>query len=169
MLDGGLSIGSWFSVSSRACFCSAAGSGGRAGAPHAVSLGFYLAAYAFGGFFTLRDAVQSLWAKRFDIDTLMLVAAGAAALGDWAEGALLLFPVQPRARAGTFGDGPGATGDRSAGRLAPKTALVRRDGAEVEVPVEELLRGDKSSSNPASACRPTAMSSRAPRPWTSRQ
>ena len=26
--------------------------------------------------------------------------------------------------------------------LAPKTALVRRDGAEVEVPVEELLRGD---------------------------
>ena len=27
--------------------------------------------------------------------------------------------------------------------LAPKTALVRRDGAEVEVPVEELLRGDE--------------------------
>ena len=117
--------------------------GGWAGAPHAVSLGLYLAAYAFGGFFTLRDAGQSLWAKRFDIDTLMLVAAaGAAALGDWAEGALLLFlfslghalehSAMDRARRAI----------EALADLAPKTALVRRDGTEVEVPVEELLRGD---------------------------
>lgn len=117
--------------------------GGLAGAPHAVSLGLYLAAYAFGGFFTARDAVQSLWAKRFDIDTLMLVAAaGAAALGEWAEGALLLFlfslghalehSAMDRARRAI----------EALADLAPKTALVRRDGAEVEVPVEELLRGD---------------------------
>ena len=31
--------------------------GGQAGAPYAASLGLYLAAYAFGGFFTVRDAV----------------------------------------------------------------------------------------------------------------
>ena len=118
--------------------------GGLAGAPNAVSLGLYLAAYAVGGFFTLRDAVQSLWAKRFDIDTLMLVAAaGAAALGHWAEGALLLFlfslghalehSAMDRARKAI----------EALADLAPKTALVRRDGAEVEVPVEELLRGDE--------------------------
>ncbi len=118
--------------------------GGLAGASNAVSIGFYLAAYAVGGFFTLRDAVQSLWAKRFDIDTLMLVAAaGAAALGHWAEGALLLFlfslghalehSAMDRARKAI----------EALADLAPKTALVRRDGAEVEVPVEELLRGDK--------------------------
>lgn len=117
--------------------------GGLAGAPYAVSLGFYLAAYACGGFFTLRDAVQSLWAKRFDIDTLMLVAAvGAAAIGDWAEGALLLFlfslghalehSAMDRARHAI----------EALADLAPKTALVRRDGAEVEIAVEELLRGD---------------------------
>ena len=117
--------------------------GGLAGAPNAASLGFYVAAYAFGGFFTVRDAVQSLWAKRFDIDTLMLVAAaGAAALGDWAEGALLLFlfslghalehSAMDRARRAI----------EALSDLAPKTASVRRDGAEVEVPVEELLRGD---------------------------
>lgn len=117
--------------------------GGLAGASYAVSLGFYLAAYAFGGFFTARDAVQSLWAKRFDIDTLMLVAAtGAAALGDWAEGALLLFlfslghalehAAMDRARHAI---------EALAG-LAPKTALVRREGTELEIPVEELLRGD---------------------------
>lgn len=117
--------------------------GGLAGAPYAVSLGFYLGAYACGGFFTGRDAVQSLWAKRFDIDTLMLVAAvGAAALGDWAEGALLLFlfslghalehSAMDRARHAI----------EALADLAPKTAIVRRDGAEVEVAVEELLRGD---------------------------
>ena len=143
MQDGGLSIVSWFSVLLRACCCSAAGSQvGRARRTRYRS-GFYLAAYAFGGFFTLRDAVQSLWAKRFDIDTLMLVAAaGAAALGDWAEGALLLFlfslghalehSAMDRARQAI----------EALADLAPKTALVRRDGAEVEVPVEELLRGD---------------------------
>ena len=117
--------------------------GGLAGAPYAVSLGLYLVAYAFGGFFTARDAAQSLLAKRFDIDTLMLIAAaGAAALGDWAEGALLLFlfslghalehSAMDRARRAI----------EALADLAPKTALVRRDGAEVEVPVEELLRGD---------------------------
>lgn len=118
--------------------------GGLAGAPHSVSLGLYLAAYALGGFFTLRDAVQSLLAKRFDIDTLMLLAAaGAAALGAWAEGALLLFlfslghalehAAMDRARHAI----------EALAELAPKTALVRRDGAEVEVLVEELLRGDE--------------------------
>ncbi len=117
--------------------------GGLAGAPYSVSLGLYLAAYAFGGFFTVRDAVQSLWAKRFDIDTLMLVAAvGAAILGEWAEGALLLFlfslghalehSAMDRARHAI----------EALADLAPKTALVRRDGTEIEVPVAELLRGD---------------------------
>ena len=39
-----------------------------------------------------RDAWQSLRSRRFDIDSLMIVAAaGAAALGAWVEGALLLF------------------------------------------------------------------------------
>ncbi len=88
--------------------------------------------------------MQSLWAKRFDIDTLMLVAAmGAAALGEWAEGALLLFlfslghalehSAMDRARRAI----------EALAELAPKTALVRRDGVEVEVPVDELLRGDR--------------------------
>ena len=118
--------------------------GSLTGLPTAVSLGLYWAAYVFGGFFTLRDAVQSLRAKRFDIDTLMLVAAvGAAALGEWAEGALLLFlfslghalehRAMDRARRAI----------EALAELAPKTALVRRDGAEVEVPVEKLLRGDR--------------------------
>ena len=52
----------------------------------------YLGAYFFGGFFTLREAMASIRAGRFEIDFLMLAAAvGAASLGKWGEGALLLF------------------------------------------------------------------------------
>src|SRR3546814_727694 len=57
-----------------------------------AGLTLYLLSYFFGGYYTLREAIDSLRIKRFEIDTLMLVAAaGAAALGAWAEGALLLF------------------------------------------------------------------------------
>src|SRR3546814_4739430 len=63
-----------------------------AGAPEWLPTACYVAAYFFGGFFTLREAIDNLRMKKFEIDTLMLVAAaGAAALGAWAEGALLLF------------------------------------------------------------------------------
>lgn len=75
---------------------------------------------------TLRDAAQSLWAKRFDIDALMLVAAfGGAALGDWAEGALLLF-LFSAGHALEHSAMDRAPGDRSAGRVDPMlaTALV---------------------------------------------
>ena len=54
--------------------------------------GVWCLAYFFGGFYALREAILALRAKRFEIDFLMLVAAaGAAALGEWAEGGLLLF------------------------------------------------------------------------------
>lgn len=116
----------------------------RAGVPNAVSLGFYWCAYACGGFFTLRDAVQSLRAKRFDIDTLMLVAAaGAAALGEWAEGALLLFLFSLGHALEHMAMDRARRAIETLAELAPKTALVRRDGAEIEVSVEKLLRGDR--------------------------
>ena len=67
-----------------------------AGAPEWLPTACYIAAYFFGGFFTLREAIDNLRMKKFEIDTLMLVAAaGAAALGAWAEGALLLGQAAP--------------------------------------------------------------------------
>ena len=118
--------------------------GSPAGAPSFVWLGLYLGAYAFGGFFTLRDAAQSLRAKRFEIDTLMLVAAaGAAALGEWAEGALLLFLFSLGHALEHMAMDRARRAIEALADLAPKTALVRRDGAEIEVPVEKLLRGDR--------------------------
>jgi Cd2+/Zn2+-exporting ATPase len=80
-----------------AAFCGITLAGGYlferlASGPSWVPLIGYVAAYFFGGFYTLREAIDNLRMRRFEIDTLMLVAAGGAgALGEWAEGALLLF------------------------------------------------------------------------------
>jgi len=40
-----------------------------------IPLAFYMAAYVFGGWFTLTEAIENLRKRKFEIDTLMLVAA----------------------------------------------------------------------------------------------
>ncbi len=111
--------------------------------PEWVPFGFYVAAYVFGGWFTVREAVENLKLKRFEIDTLMLVAAaGAAALGAWAEGALLLFLFSLGHALEHYAMGRAKRAIEALAELAPQTAVVRRDGATREVPVEELVIGD---------------------------
>jgi Cd2+/Zn2+-exporting ATPase len=111
--------------------------------PDWVPLGFYIAAYGLGGWFTLREAIENLKLKRFEIDTLMLVAAaGAAALGAWAEGALLLFLFSFGHALEHYAMGRAKREIEALAELAPQSALVRRDGEPREVPVEELLVGD---------------------------
>ena len=117
---------------------------GRADAPRMVSIGLLLGAYAAGGFFTLRDAWQSLRSRRFDIDTLMIVAAaGAAALGAWEEGALLLFLFSLGHALEHMAMDRARKAIEALAELAPKTASVQRDGVEIEVRVEALQRGDR--------------------------
>jgi Zn2+/Cd2+-exporting ATPase len=108
-----------------------------------LPLACYLGAYFFGGFFTLREAIDNLRLKRFEIDTLMLVAAaGAAALGAWAEGALLLFLFSLGHALEHYAMGRAKRAIEALAELAPRTALVRRGGDLQEMPVEELALGD---------------------------
>ncbi len=114
-----------------------------AGAPGWLPTALYIAAYFFGGFFTLREAIENLRLKKFEIDTLMLVAAaGAAALGAWAEGALLLFLFSVGHALEHYAMGRARKAIEALAELAPRTATVRRDGTTIEIPVEELLVGD---------------------------
>ncbi len=117
---------------------------GLAGAPRGLELGLLLGAYAAGGFYTLRDAWQSLRSRRFDIDTLMIVAAArAAALGAWVEGALLLFLFSLGHALEHMAMDRARKAIEALAELAPKTAIVQRDGVEIEVRVEALQRGDR--------------------------
>lgn len=103
----------------------------------------FLAAYVAGGFFTLREAIDNLRLRRFEIDTLMLVAAaGAAALGAWAEGALLLFLFSLGHSLEQYAMGRAKRAIEALAALAPDRATVRRDGATLDIPVKELVVGD---------------------------
>ena len=114
-----------------------------AGAPDWLPTTLYVGAYVFGGFFTLREAIDNLKLRKFEIDTLMLVAAaGAAALGAWAEGALLLFLFSLGHALEHYAMGRAKRAIEALAELAPDKATVRRDGQTTEIPVEELVVGD---------------------------
>jgi Cd2+/Zn2+-exporting ATPase len=113
------------------------------GLPVFAATALFIAAYVFGGWDISQHAWHAIKEKHFDTDLLMVMAAlGAAFLGEFAEGALLLFLFSlghaleeralDRARAAV----------RALADLAPKTALVRRDGKEQELPVESLQLED---------------------------
>jgi Cd2+/Zn2+-exporting ATPase len=99
--------------------------------------------YLTGGWFTAREALENLRARRFEIDTLMLVAAaGAAALGEWVEGALLLFLFSLGHALEHWAMGRARRAIEALAELAPERARVRRGDRVEEVPVEALVPGD---------------------------
>lgn len=111
--------------------------------PEWLALCLFIGAYFFGGFFTTKEAVENVIARRFEIDTLMLVAAaGAAALGEWAEGALLLFLFSLGHSLEHFAMGRARKAIEALAELAPETAIVRRGDKTEEVGVETLQQGD---------------------------
>ncbi len=113
------------------------------GLPRPVAIGFYILAYAAGGYDVTRHGLKSALNLRFDVDFLMVVAAvGAAMLGQWAEGALLLFLFSLGHALEHYAMDRARHAIRALGEITPKTARVVREGNDVELPVGALLRGD---------------------------
>ncbi len=135
--------------------------------PRPAELVIYSLAFFFGAFFTVQEAFASVRQGRFEIDFLMLVsAAGAAALGEVPEGALLLFLFS----VGHALEGY-AMGGRAAGRLRRSQKLLRRrhlcDAAArarpSRYPLQTSASGTSSSYAPPTRDSPrTASSSQGP-------
>lgn len=107
-------------------------------------LPLYLAAYLTGGFDATKHAVLAATRFRFDIDFLMVVAAiGAAVLGHWADGALLLFLFSFGHALEHSAMDKARDAMSALGALTPKSATVMRGGSNVELPVGEIQRGDR--------------------------
>jgi Cd2+/Zn2+-exporting ATPase len=103
----------------------------------------FVAAVALAGTQTARRAWASLAARRLDIHVLMMIAvAGAVALGEWAEGAsvVFLFALAQVLETRAMERARGAI--RALMDLAPAEALVRRGDADVVVPVDDARVGD---------------------------
>jgi Zn2+/Cd2+-exporting ATPase len=104
--------------------------------PYAVSIGL-------AGTFTARRALLSLQSGVLDINTLMVVAViGAMALGEWTEAAsvVFLFALAQLLESRAMDRARGAI--RALMDLAPAEAIVRRDGHDTRVPVDDVLAGD---------------------------
>lgn len=97
----------------------------------------------FGGFFTFITAGKDILKGKFEIDFLMLFAAvGAAALGKWGEGALLLFLFSLGHALEHYAMKRARKSIEALSDLTPPLALVKRDDEVTEVGVEELTIGD---------------------------
>lgn len=117
--------------------------GPKFGLGEPIAFGALLAAYFFGGYYALREALGSVFQGRFQIDFLMLVAAtGAAILGEWAEGAFLLFLFAIGHALENFAMTRARNAITALADLAPDEALVRRGTQTLTVPIDQLVIGD---------------------------
>ncbi len=116
---------------------------GAMGASHAVSVMFFVLSYISGGYSGLKDGIESLKELQFDVNFLMLAAAiGAATIGAWEEGAILLFLFSLSGTLENYAMDRTHAAIESLMELSPDEALVKRGESEILVSVEELRIGD---------------------------
>ena len=111
--------------------------------PNWVSLTGYCVSYFFGGYFITIEASKKIIKGGFDIDFLMIAAAaGAAYIGSWAEGSLLLFLFSLGHALEHFAMNKAKKSIEALNDLSPKTALVKKEGRLKEIAINELKIGD---------------------------
>jgi Cd2+/Zn2+-exporting ATPase len=103
----------------------------------------YIFAYLAGGFYPAVEVWERLQKRTIDVHFLMIfVAAGAAGIGAWGEGATLLFLFSFSGALEHYALGRTQKEIRSLFRAAPKVATaLDAQGRECEVKVEQLTRG----------------------------
>jgi len=117
----------------------------RSAAPTWAAIALFVAAYGFGARDNVSHLLTDIRGKHFhfNIDLLMVVAAvGAAILGQWAEGALLLFLFSLGHALEHYALGRARNAITALAELAPQTALIRRDGKDQVTPIAEVRPGD---------------------------
>lgn len=105
-----------------------------------------IGAYAFGGFQTSVAAISSLARRELNVDSLMIFAAiGAAILGEWVEGVVLLFLFSLSGTLEKFASYRTSKSIESLVKLRPSTATrVLEDTNEDQVvAIDQLNLGDK--------------------------
>lgn len=117
--------------------------GGATGLPQPWPQVAYLVAYLAGGYYGVRQGLAELRHGAINIDLLMILAAlGAAVIGDWREGAILLFLFSLSNALQDYALGRSRRAIEALIKLRPQEALVRRGELEMITPVARLRLGD---------------------------
>lgn len=117
---------------------------GVASLSQTLSILLYIAAYTMGGYLKAKEGLETLIKERdLDVNLLMIAAAlGAAAIGYWNEGAMLIFIFALSGALESFASERSHKDISALISMKPETAVrVGPDGMKV-VPVEELAIGD---------------------------
>ncbi|WP_425517511.1 heavy metal translocating P-type ATPase [Paenibacillus agaridevorans] len=103
----------------------------------------FAASIIIGGFSLFKVGFQNLLRFEFDMKTLMTVAIiGAAIIGEWAEGAIVVILFAISEALERFSMDRARQSIRSLMDIAPKEALIRRNGQEMMIHVDGIAVGD---------------------------
>ncbi|SFN43207.1 Cd2+/Zn2+-exporting ATPase [Bizionia echini] len=103
----------------------------------------YIISYGFGAYFISIEAYHKLRRGLFEIDFLMIAAAlGAAYIGSWAEGSLLLFLFSLGHALEHYAMNRAEKSIKALGNLSPKTAFLKQGNTLKEIPIENLKIND---------------------------
>ncbi|MFM8877243.1 MAG: heavy metal translocating P-type ATPase, partial [Anaerolineae bacterium] len=105
--------------------------------------GLYFVSYVTGGWFGVMASIEALKEKTLNVDLLMILAAlGAAAIGQPAEGATLLFLFSLSNTLQTYAMDRSRKAIEKLLDLRPAQAAVRRGSRLISLPIEQLTLGD---------------------------
>lgn len=115
------------------------------GVPEGIVAGAYVTSIIVGGFFVARAGWAALrTAHSLDMNALMTIAAvGAIFVGEWTEGAVAMFLFSLGNTLEGYTMGRARNAIRGLMDLSPRRATVIHGDHEEEVPVEDLLVGDR--------------------------
>ena len=109
----------------------------------ALVMALYLVAYSAGGWFGLIASLKALKEKTINVDLLMILAAvGAAAIGQPAEGAMLLFLFSLSNTQQSFAMDISRKAIEKLHDQRHAQATVRRGSRLINLPIEQLTLGD---------------------------
>lgn len=113
------------------------------GEAHPITIGTFLLAILIGGFDLFKIGLKNITKLQFDMKTLMTIAIiGAAIIGEWAEGALVVFLFALSEALEGYSIDKARQSIRTLMDIAPNRATIRRGNEVMEIDVQNVQIDD---------------------------